>query len=150
MKSFFAADLERRVLAGSLADGVNAGVANAATVGRARARRARMGRPRIASAGAHLRRTARQRLRASPYLLRARGVGRGDVVAGLLPRIPELLTVILGAWRAGAIYQPLFTAFGPAAIESRVTAPGGSKAKSIVTDLANRAKLDGVRTALPC
>ena len=57
-------------------------------------------------------------------VLRARGVGRGDVVAALLPRIPELLTVVLGVWRAGAIYQPLFTAFGPAAIESRVTAQG--------------------------
>ena len=47
------------------------------------------------------------------HLLTSRGIGRGDVVAGLLPRIPELLTVILGAWRVGAIYQPLFTAFGP-------------------------------------
>jgi acetyl-CoA synthetase len=71
-------------------------------------------------------------------LLRQRGIGRGDVVATLLPRIPELLAVILGVWRAGAIYQPLFTAFGPAAIESRVTAPGGSRAKLIVTDHANR------------
>ena len=63
-------------------------------------------------------------------LLRARGIGRGDVVAALLPRIPELLVVVLGTWRAGAVYQPLFTAFGPAAIESRVTAAGvtiGSK-----------------------
>src|SRR5436305_10503911 len=34
-------------------------------------------------------------------LLRARGIGKGDVVAALLPRIPELLTVVLGAWRAG-------------------------------------------------
>jgi acetyl-CoA synthetase len=33
-------------------------------------------------------------------MLAARGVGRGDVVAGLLPRIPELLTVVLGTWRA--------------------------------------------------
>src|SRR5262249_25644399 len=40
-------------------------------------------------------------------LLRSRGIGRGDVVAGLLPRIPELLVVALGVWRAGAIYQPL-------------------------------------------
>jgi len=77
-------------------------------------------------------------------LLRELGIGKGDVVAGLLPRVPELLTVILGTWRAGAIYQPLFTAFGPSAIESRVTAAGGSAAKLIVTDAANLPKLDYV------
>jgi acetyl-CoA synthetase len=82
-------------------------------------------------------------------LLAARGIGRGDVVAGLLPRIPELLTVVLGVWRAGAIYQPLFTAFGPAAIESRVIAEGGSQAKLIVTDAANRPKLDGLAGCPP-
>lgn len=76
--------------------------------------------------------------------LASRGIGRGDVVAGLLPRIPDLLTVVLGTWRAGAVYQPLFTAFGPAAIESRVTAAGGSGAKLIVTDRANRPKLEDV------
>ncbi len=81
--------------------------------------------------------------------LRARGVGRGDVVAALLPRIPELLTVVLGVWRAGAIYQPLFTAFGPAAIESRVTAKGGSQAKLIVTDAANLSKLEGLANCPP-
>jgi acetyl-CoA synthetase len=72
------------------------------------------------------------------------GIGPGDVVAGLLPRIPDLFTVILGAWRIGAIYQPLFTAFGPAAVESRVTSQGGSQAKLIVTDASNLPKLDGV------
>jgi acetyl-CoA synthetase len=77
-------------------------------------------------------------------LLRSRGVGPGDVVGGLLPRIPELLVVALGTWRAGAIYQPLFTAFGPAAIKSRVSSAGGSQAKLIVTDAANRPKLDEV------
>lgn len=82
-------------------------------------------------------------------VLAARGVGAGDVVAGLLPRIPDLLAVILGTWRAGAIYQPLFTAFGPAAVESRVTAESGSKAKLIVTDAANRPKLDGVPNCPP-
>ena len=68
------------------------------------------------------------------HYLKSRGIGPGDVVAGLLPRIPDLITVIFGAWRIGALYQPLFTAFGPAAVESRVTAQGGSKAKLIVTD----------------
>ncbi len=82
-------------------------------------------------------------------LLRARGIGQGDVVGGLLPRIPELLVVMLGTWRAGAIYQPLFTAFGPAAIASRVTSAGGSQAKLIVTDEANRPKLDGIANCPP-
>lgn len=42
--------------------------------------------------------------------LQAQGVRPGDCVAGLLPRTPELLVTILGAWRLGAVYQPLFTA----------------------------------------
>src|SRR5690349_11429419 len=60
------------------------------------------------------------------HLLRSRGIGPGDVVAGLLPKVPDLLTVILGTWRAGAIYQALFTAFGPDAIAPRITGLGGS------------------------
>jgi acetyl-CoA synthetase len=82
-------------------------------------------------------------------LLRTRGIGQGDVVASLLPRIPELLTVMLGTWRVGAIYQPLFTAFGPAAIESRVTSVRGSQARLIVTDADNRPKLDGLANCPP-
>jgi len=74
-------------------------------------------------------------------LLAAEGVGPGDRVAGLLPRTPELLTVIMGTLRAGAVYQPLFTAFGPKAIGQRLS---GSGAKLVVTDAANRAKLDEV------
>ncbi|MBW1845175.1 MAG: AMP-binding protein [Deltaproteobacteria bacterium] len=73
--------------------------------------------------------------------LRARGIGPGDRVAGLLPRTPELLVVALGTWRAGAVYQALFTAFGPKAIEYRLER---SQARLIVTDLENRPKLDGV------
>lgn len=82
-------------------------------------------------------------------LLSQRGIGPGDVIAGLMPRTPELLAVILGTWRAGAVYQPLFTAFGPKAIEDRVTASQGSKAKLIVTDTANRPKLDDVADCPP-
>jgi acetyl-CoA synthetase len=73
--------------------------------------------------------------------LRERGIGPGDRVAALLPRIPELFVVVLGTWRAGAIYQTLFTAFGPKAIEYRLERSG---AKLVVTDLANRPKLEGI------
>src|SRR5690606_8556178 len=63
--------------------------------------------------------------------------------------IPELLTVVLGTWRAGAVYQPLFTAFGPKAIETRIAGDGGSGAKLVITDRANRAKLDEVQDCPP-
>jgi acetyl-CoA synthetase len=76
-------------------------------------------------------------------VLRDEGVGPGDVVAGLLPRIAELLVTVLAVWRLGAVYQPLFTAFGPTAIAHRV---GTSGAKAIVSDAANRPKLDEVQT----
>ncbi|MFG1477790.1 acyl-CoA synthetase [Xanthobacter sp. V4C-4] len=74
-------------------------------------------------------------------LLTALGVQPGDVVAGLLPRTPELLITILGTWRAGAVYQPLFTAFGPKAIEHRLKTSG---ARLVVTDTHNRPKLDEI------
>lgn len=70
------------------------------------------------------------------------GVEPGDRVAGLLPRVPELLVTIVATWRMGAVYQPLFTAFGPKAIESRLAASG---AKVVVTDPTNRPKLEEVR-----
>jgi acetyl-CoA synthetase len=75
-------------------------------------------------------------------LLTSLGVKPGGVVAGMLPRAPALVVTILGTWRAGAVYQPLFTAFGPKAIEHRFEI---SKAKLVVTDNANRAKLNDVK-----
>jgi len=75
-------------------------------------------------------------------ILKAQGIEPGDRIGGLLPRIPDLLTVIFGAWRAGAVYQPLFTAFGPKSIEYRL---GASGAKMVVTDAVNRKKLADVK-----
>jgi acetyl-CoA synthetase len=48
-----------------------------------------------------------------------------------MPRTPELLVTILATWRLGAVYQPLFTAFGPKAIEHRLEQ---SQARLVVTD----------------
>lgn len=74
-------------------------------------------------------------------VLGQQGVGPGDRVAGLMPRTPELLVTILATWRLGAVYQPLFTAFGPKAIEHRLEQ---SHARVVVTDRGNRHKLDQV------
>ncbi|MCU9947653.1 AMP-binding protein [Pseudomonas sp. PDM13] len=75
------------------------------------------------------------------HYLREQGIGPGDCVSGLLPRTPELLVTILGTWRIGAVYQPLFTAFGPKAIEQRLQC---GQSRLVVVDAANRAKLDEV------
>ena len=69
------------------------------------------------------------------------GIGRGDRVAGLLPRTPELLICVMGALRAGAVYQPLFTAFGAGAIEYRLQKAG---TKLVVTNTEQWPKLSEV------
>lgn len=70
--------------------------------------------------------------------LTVKGIRPGDRVAGLLRRTPELLVTILGTWRAGCVYQPLFTAFGPKALEHRISA---ARTQLVVTDTENLEKL---------
>lgn len=67
----------------------------------------------------------------------SQGIGQEQVIAGMLPRTVELVAAILGAWRMGAVYQPLFMAFGPKAIEHRLKM---SNARLIVTNTANVSK----------
>jgi acetyl-CoA synthetase len=74
------------------------------------------------------------------------GVKPGDRVAGLLPRTPQHLVMILGTWLAGAVYQPLFAAFGPKAIEHRIAT---ARTSLVVTDIANRGKLDDIAACPP-
>jgi acetyl-CoA synthetase len=72
-------------------------------------------------------------------VLRDLGVSRGDRVAVLLPKSPELMIAVLGLWRVGAVHVPLFTAFGPEAVGFRVSHSG---ARVVVTDSANRGKVE--------
>ncbi|MBW0149270.1 AMP-binding protein [Marinobacter arenosus] len=78
--------------------------------------------------------------------LTSRGIGKGDRVAALLPRTPELLIVIAGTLRAGAVYQPLFTAFGSGAIEYRFER---ASTKLVVTNPENYPKLTDVKDCPP-
>ena len=70
--------------------------------------------------------------------LQSIGIKEGDRVAALLPKMPELLITTLAVWRLGAAYVPLFTAFGPDAIEYRVSDSG---TRVVVTNAAHRPKL---------
>ena len=78
-------------------------------------------------------------------LLTALGVKKGDRVSTMLPRTPTLLAVIVGAWRIGAVYQPLFTAFGVEAIEYRLQK---AATKVVFTDSHNREKFNDINPLL--
>ncbi|MFL0427029.1 AMP-binding protein [Moraxella sp. 179-F 1C4 NHS] len=74
-------------------------------------------------------------------LLTSLGVEKGDRVSTMLSRTPTLLAVIVGAWRIGAVYQPLFTAFGVEAIEYRLEK---AATKVVFTDSHNREKFNDI------
>jgi acetyl-CoA synthetase len=71
-------------------------------------------------------------------VLKRLGLQPGDRVAGLMPRVPEALIAIIGALKAGAVYVPVFTGFGPDAIRFRLD---HSRASFLVTHHEMRAKV---------
>jgi acetyl-CoA synthetase len=71
--------------------------------------------------------------------LKQLGVGPGDRVASLMGKSRELIATMLGTWRLGAVYVPLFTAFGPHAVAMRLT---DTEANVVVVDADQRPKLD--------
>ena len=72
-------------------------------------------------------------------LLTSYGVQVGDQVATMLPRTPELLTIVLATWRIGAVYQTLFTAFGYDSIKYRMDK---ANTKVVFTNIDNRSKFE--------
>jgi acetyl-CoA synthetase len=62
--------------------------------------------------------------------LRALGVGVGDVVAMLLPMIPEAVVALLAVAKIGGIVAPMFSGYGPRPVADRLVDSG---AKVIIT-----------------
>jgi acetyl-CoA synthetase len=58
-------------------------------------------------------------LKLALYLKEIKRVKKGDIVSVLASKKIEQVIVLLASFAIGAIYQPLFTAFGPKAIEIR-------------------------------
>jgi acetyl-CoA synthetase len=75
------------------------------------------------------------------------GVRRGDRVFSLAGRIPELYVAALGTLKSGAVFSPLFAAFGPEPIQARLAIGEG---RVLVTTPALFArKIAAIRSALP-
>jgi acetyl-CoA synthetase len=74
--------------------------------------------------------------------LAAMGVGPGDRVGVLLPQRPETAIAHIAIYKLGAVALPLFTQFGPDALEHRLRDSG---AQALITDGENLPKVpDGL------
>jgi acetyl-CoA synthetase len=75
------------------------------------------------------------------------GLGKGDRLFVLAGRIPELYIAVLGGFKIGAVVCPLFSAFGPEPLATRL-ALGGARA-IVTTSQLYRRKLAQVHAQLP-
>ena len=80
-------------------------------------------------------------------VLHAHGLGAGDSLFALTGRVPELYAAALGTLKAGLVFTPLFAAFGPEPIRTRMEI---GAAKVLVTTAAlYRRKIAPWREELP-
>ncbi|MBS0552098.1 MAG: acetate--CoA ligase, partial [Proteobacteria bacterium] len=80
-------------------------------------------------------------------VLQTLGVRRGERVFVLTGRIPELYIAVLGGLKAGCVVSPLFSAFGPEPIATRLNI--GEGAVLVTTDLLSERKVAKLRDRLP-
>ena len=76
------------------------------------------------------------------------GVARGERVFGLAGRVPELYIALLGSLKFGAVFSPLFSAFGPEPIKSRMEI--GQASVLVTTERIYLKKVKPWRDQLKC
>ena len=75
------------------------------------------------------------------------GIGPGDLVCSVLGRVPALYTAVLGTLKLRAVFSPLFAAFGPEPIKTRLSL---GQAKLLITSSAlYTRKVLPIRAQLP-
>ncbi|NMG74880.1 acetate--CoA ligase [Aromatoleum diolicum] len=79
--------------------------------------------------------------------LQSLGVARGERVFVLTGRIPELYVAVLGSLRMGCAVSPLFSAFGPEPIATRLNL--GQGAVLVTSGLLYQRKVAKIREQLP-
>jgi acetyl-CoA synthetase len=80
-------------------------------------------------------------------VLRSLNVAKGDFVFVLCERVLELYVAMLGALKIGAVVSPLFQAFGPEPIRTRIAQAGGSVL--VTTASTYQRKVEMLRSDLP-
>jgi acetyl-CoA synthetase len=80
-------------------------------------------------------------------VLKSLGVGKGERLFLLSGRIPELYVTVLGSFKNGTAVSPLFSAFGPEPIATRINL--GEGAVLVTTELLYERKVAKIRSQLP-
>jgi acetyl-CoA synthetase len=75
------------------------------------------------------------------------GIVKGERVFALAPRVAELYVAALGTWKVQAVFCPLFPAFGPEPIETRLAL--GDARVLVTTAALYERKVVQLRAALP-
>jgi acetyl-CoA synthetase len=87
-----------------------------------------------------------RRTRRCTNVLRGLGVGKGERIFLIMGRIPDLYVAMLGALRNGSVVSPLFSAFGPEPIATRVAI--GEATVLVTTKALYKRKIAKVRDEL--
>jgi len=80
-------------------------------------------------------------------VFRSLGLAKGDVVFVLCGRIPELYAAVLGGLKCGAAVSPLFSAFGPEPLKTRINLGAGKVL--VTTDALYERKVKKVAGEMP-
>jgi acetyl-CoA synthetase len=80
-------------------------------------------------------------------VLASHGLEPGDSVFGLMGRVPELYAAALGTLKAGLVFTPLFSAFGPEPVRTRMEI--GSAAVLVTTAAIYKRKIAAWRDEIP-
>ncbi len=81
------------------------------------------------------------------HLLERLGVAPGERVFSLLGRVPELYVAALGTLKAGRVFSPLFSAFGPEPVKARMEI--GDARVLVTTEAYYHRKVAAWRADLP-
>jgi acetyl-CoA synthetase len=80
-------------------------------------------------------------------VLRTLGVEKGERVFSLLGRVPEIYITALGALKAGNVFCPLFSVFGPEPVRARLEI--GDARVLVTSEALYRRKIAPMRATLP-
>ncbi|MBK7135640.1 MAG: acetate--CoA ligase [Rhodocyclales bacterium] len=80
-------------------------------------------------------------------VLKTLGVAKGERLFVLSGRIPELYVAVLGSFKNGTVVSPLFSAFGPEPIATRINL--GEGIVLVTTELLYERKVAKIRDQLP-